>query len=92
MSSSLDYESCEKYLLLALEFNSKTDRRELKGDIFLQLGQNCLKLNNQKQAKIYFLNCVEIFSDLKLHLKLQVTRLLTALTAGNNFDIHFNDS
>lgn len=53
----------------------------------MKLGQNCIKLNNQKQAQIYFLNCVEIFSDLKLDLKLQVTRLLTASTAGNNYQI-----
>ena len=83
-SSSQDYETCEKYLFIALEFTSKNDLRELRGDILLQLGQNCIKLNNQKQAQIYFLDCVEIFSDLKLDLKLQVTRLLNAATAGNN--------
>lgn len=78
-----DYETCEKYLLLALEFTA--DLKELKGDILLQLGQNCIKLNNQKQAQIYFTDCVDIFSELKLDSKLQVTRLLTASIGGNNY-------
>ncbi|CAO1363248.1 unnamed protein product [Diamesa tonsa] len=85
--NSEDYENCEKYLLSALEFTSKTDHQELKGDILLKLGQNCIKLNNQDQAQIYFLRCVEIFSDLKLDLKLQVTRLLTAsIAARENYN------
>lgn len=49
-----------------------------------------MKLNKQNQAQIYFADCVDIFSDLKLDSKLQVTRLLTASTAGNNVGNNFN--
>ncbi|CAO1324751.1 unnamed protein product [Diamesa serratosioi] len=81
-NNSQDYETCEDNLLKALEITNKIDLKELKGDILLKLGQNCIKLKNQNQAQIYFLEAVVIFSDLKLNLKLQVVRLWSASFAA----------